>query len=131
MPGLTVIEPFNDHIADTVDYRNFRLLKKSSFYDDDAAKELHEMAKKIAVKVRDRTISGKDPMSIFAFLQKFKSVCEARGIHESTERCLLKKFLLSPAEVAVEALVTLTCFAKGFRGGALKTYSAVFQLLVE
>lgn len=46
--SFRIIEPVSDCFAATVHYRNFHLLKKLSFSDDDAVHELHKLAQKIA-----------------------------------------------------------------------------------
>lgn len=55
--GLRAIEPVNHHLTTTVDYRNNRLLNKSSHYDDDMAHKLDKIEKKISVQMKDRTFS--------------------------------------------------------------------------
>lgn len=59
VPGFMVIEPVNDRFTAAVDYRNYLLLKSPSRCDEDAEQELYEGAKKIAVLMKDSTISEK------------------------------------------------------------------------
>lgn len=79
---MIVIKHVNKLFADAVDYRNYRLIKKSTRYEDDVANKLNKMTKKTAVQMKDRTVSAKDPVSIIAFLQNFKAACNACNIHE-------------------------------------------------
>lgn len=78
-----------------------------SQYDDDIAKELHKRAQKIAVQMKVCTFSGKVPMSVIVFLQEFKSVCYASGIHGSGSIGLSKKYRIGSAKSAVEERGTL------------------------
>lgn len=96
VPGFNVTVPINDCFTAAVDYRSYHRLKKSSRYGNDLAHELHRMAKKVAVQMKDRTFSAKDPLSVVAFLQRFKSACDADGIHEGAARWLIKQFLTGP-----------------------------------
>lgn len=91
VPGIKVIEPVNDHFEAEIDYQNYRLLKKTFRYDDNVAHELYKMAKKIAVYLKDRTFSGKELISVIAFLLEFKLACDACKMHESKAMWLLKK----------------------------------------
>lgn len=76
--------------ADAVDYRNDKTIKKSAWYEDDVANELKRMMNNTAVQMNDRTFSGKDPVSIIAFLQNFKATCDAWDIHEEADVWLSK-----------------------------------------
>lgn len=69
IPGLRVVEPVINLSAAHMDYRNFRLHKKSSHYDGDVINKLHRMIMKRAVQIKDGISSRKEPMSVIAFLQ--------------------------------------------------------------
>lgn len=51
------MEPVNYSLAAAVDYQNYCLLKKSSCYEEDVTHDLHKMAKKIAVQMKDSIFS--------------------------------------------------------------------------
>lgn len=78
---LKVIEPVKDRFAAAVHNQNDRLLKRSSRYDDDVAKELHKVAKKLSVEMKDSTISGKDRMQLPAFSQDCECTYDACKTH--------------------------------------------------
>lgn len=71
VPGLRVLDSFNGRFSSGVNHRNYRLLKKSCHYDDDVEHELHKMAEKMAVRMKDHIFSGKDTLSVVAFLQVY------------------------------------------------------------
>lgn len=68
VPGLRVVELDKYRFTVTPDYQIWRLLKTSSGYDKDVAWELHKMAKKIAVQLKERTFSGNELISLIAIL---------------------------------------------------------------
>lgn len=59
LPSLRVIEPVNELFVAADDPQSYRLLKKPSLYDENAAHELHKMSKKIAVQMKKCTLRGK------------------------------------------------------------------------
>lgn len=59
-------------------------MKRLFTYDDDVVHELHKIAKKIAMQMKNPTFSGKDPMSLIVFLQEYKSACGSYRISEGT-----------------------------------------------
>lgn len=75
----------NELLSNAVKYCRYRLSKTSARYDDDVANELNKRTKKTTVQIKDRTFSGRDPVSIIAFLQNFKTACDACNIHEGTD----------------------------------------------
>lgn len=101
--GLRIIEPFNDYYTATVDFWTYRLLNKSSWYDDYVAHELQKMSKKIAVEMKNRICSGKDMVLVIAFLQELKEAWEACEIHEGTATWLSKKDPTGLAKAVVKA----------------------------
>lgn len=56
--ACSIIKSVNELFADAVDYRNYRLIKKSAWYDDGIANELNKMAKKTAVQMKNRIFNG-------------------------------------------------------------------------
>lgn len=58
-------------------YQNYRPFEKPSCNDKNVAKELHNMSKNLAVKMKDHTSSGRDAMPVIAFLQEYKSACDS------------------------------------------------------
>lgn len=131
VPGFKVIVPVNERLAAAVEYRYYLLLKKSSYFDDDATHERQNMAKKIVIQLKDGIFSGKNLMLIFAFLQELKSTCDVCRIHEHPAMCIFKQFLTCTVNAGVEKPVTLTRFVSFYHEGALKSYSAIVQFLLR
>lgn len=60
-PRLTVIRPVKKLFSNAFDYQSYRLIKKFSRYDHDTANKVSKMTKKIAVQIKNETISDKHP----------------------------------------------------------------------
>lgn len=63
--------------VNAVDDQKYRLIENLALYEDNVPNELYKMTKKTAVQSKDGTFSGKDQVSIIAFLQDFKAACVA------------------------------------------------------
>lgn len=129
VPGLKVIGPVNDRFVTAVENQNYGLLKKSSGQDYDVAHKPQKMAKWIAVQTNYRISSGKESILVIVFLQEFKSVGDACGIHKGAIIWLSKQYLAGPAETAVKPRVTLTNSAKFYQEDPFKSYSTIVQFL--
>lgn len=89
------------------------------------------MARKIAVQMKYRAFSGRDRISVIAFLQECKLAWHTFEIYKNTPMWLFKKFLTSPAEVAERALVTLASSADFYHKGILKSNSVIVQFILK
>lgn len=125
VPRCEVITANNDRFATAVNYPNYRYLNKVSLYDDDVEHELHRMAKKIAVQMKDRTFPGKDPSLVIAFYNEFKSLSDECGVPEDVAKRLFKQCLADPAKAAVKARLTLRNPSNFHHDGASRSYSTV------
>lgn len=67
VPGLAVIRPVNKLFANVVYHRSYRLIKKSTRYENDVADELSKITKETAVQMKDRNFPGNDSVSIIFF----------------------------------------------------------------
>lgn len=129
LPGLRVVELVNDRIVTTLSYWRYGLLKKLYHYDNEFAQQLHYRVKRIRVQKQHRTISGKNPMSVSAFVEGCKSACDGCGLHEVAEMWRFEDFFTGPAEPAVKMRGRLTSSANFSDQGALKSYSATVQFI--
>lgn len=100
-----VIKPVEDVVRKAADYHTYRLIKQLARYDDNVEHELHWMARKTAVQMKNGTISGKDHMSVIAFLQGFNSAFDACGIKDGTVIWLFTYYVNEPADADFESLV--------------------------
>lgn len=77
IPSIKLIESGNNSFAATVDFGSYRVLSELYCYDIDVTIQLQKMAKKIAVQMKDRTLSRKYPTSLTTILQKIKFAGDA------------------------------------------------------
>lgn len=87
------------------------------------------MARSIAIQIKYRIISRKEPMSVIAFFWEIKWACDACRIHEGVALQVLKQFLTGPAEAGVKARAMETSTINVHYEGALKSYCAILQVL--
>lgn len=98
-----VVEPVNHSFVAAVNYRNYSLLKKSSYYGDAFAHDLHKMVKRIEIRMKDPSFPGEDPTPGIIFLQEIKSACDACRNFESAAMSLFEQFLAGQTKAAVKA----------------------------
>lgn len=70
-------------------------------------------------------------MSVFAFLQQFKSACDTWWIHESAKMWLFEQYLTNLTMAVVKARVTLMNSANCPSVSAVKSYFVIVQLLLK
>lgn len=61
VPCVTVIKLVKDMFTDTIDYRNYGMIKYLTRYDNYVANELDKMTEKATVQMKYGAFSGKDP----------------------------------------------------------------------
>lgn len=87
----------NDLFREVIEYRTYCLIEQSVRYDSNVTHEFHPMAKRTAEQMKDKMFSEKYFISVFAFSQEIKSVCETCGTTEEAAMCLSKRFLTGPS----------------------------------
>lgn len=127
--GPKVIEPVNDMFSAILGYRTYHLIKKSARYDADGANELHWMAKKTAIQMKDRMFSGKNSRSVIAFIQDFKYACDACKMYEGATVWLFKQFSTGLAEAAVKSRICLPNSISSTDYEFFQFYSSIVQFL--
>lgn len=85
------------------------------------------MAKKISVLMKNSTFYRKDPMSIIAFLQYFKSACDACKSFGGTTTWIFKQYLTDPDNAIVNPKFALPNFSSFYTKGTQKSHSTIFQ----
>lgn len=73
----------------------------------------------------------KDPISVIAVLQEFKSACDVCRIYEGIVMWLFKEYLTDPVNSVVEAWAVFSNFINFFLEAALISYSAVARFLFK
>lgn len=130
VPSVTVIKPVNELFPNADYYQNYRLIRKSAWYDNDESNELNKMKRKTAVQMKDQILKRKDPVSIISFLQIFKAECYARTIHRGDTMLLCKHYLSGPVENVIKARVELPTMTAKKQKGSLTSYSEISSYLL-
>lgn len=95
------------------------------------ASDLNRITNNTAVQMKDRNFSGKDSVSIIAFLPDFKAACDACNFHESTAVWLLKHYPNGPVRSVINAHVVLQTETARTQEGCLTFYSAIGNYLLK
>lgn len=90
-----------------------------------------KIPRKIALHMEDRIFSGKDSLSITAFLQGFKTACDSCSIHDNATLWLFKHHLTGPIEAVRKARVALSKETAGSKERRLASFSAIFNYLLR
>lgn len=88
-----------------VDYRSYRVIRKSPRYEDNVASEILEMREKVAVYMKDQALNGKDSILAINFLTQFKGACDSSAIREGTAVWSFKDMVNGLALAAFQALL--------------------------
>lgn len=129
--GFKVLNSMSDQFTDAVDYHQYWVSKTSTSYDDDVARELRCITKKVALQMKDSTFDRRDPVLIIAFLNDFKDSYDAYKIDKGTAFWILKHFLTGPVKFVIKAQVVLPSKTSQTWKECLTTYAAVVKFLLK
>lgn len=79
---LEVIEPPNDLIAKTIDYRKYRPASRWTRKNSSVTSRNNRMGNKLDVQMKTQTCSGQDPIAVLRFLAQAKTACDPNGVSE-------------------------------------------------
>lgn len=68
---LQVLSTLNDRFQEALDYRLYRLVDKSFYYDDKVIRSVSKSAKRLQVQVKSQKLDSLDPISILSFFPYF------------------------------------------------------------
>lgn len=71
------------------------------------ANEVNEKTRKMVAEMENKNFNGKEPLSIIAFLQEFKSICDELHIYDSAQIWLFKNYLNGLVESVIRACAML------------------------
>ena len=86
----------DSRFAPSLDYRYYRLIKRSEHYTAQTAAKVARWTRQIEASFKLR-FSGADPLAILQFLGAFVDAANANGIREGAALFILPSFLDSPA----------------------------------
>lgn len=87
------------------------------------------MVKNFVMQIKNRTFFEEDPISLVAFLHKFRSACDTCGVFDVVEMFLFNQSLTDRDETAVSGLVALSHYVKVYQDGALMSFYGIVPLL--
>jgi hypothetical protein len=93
---LSPAECHDSRFAAVLDYRYYRLIKRSDHYTAHTASRIAKWTRQIEASFKLR-FSGADPLAILQFLGAFVDATNANGIREGAALFILPSFLDSPA----------------------------------
>ena len=93
---LSPAECHDSRFAAVLDYRYYRLIKRSDHYTAQTASRMARWTRQIEASFKLR-FSGADPLAILQFLGAFVDATNANGIREGAALFILPSFLDSPA----------------------------------
>lgn len=79
---LKRIRPLNEKFAKLVDYRTYRLLRRSQTYNLRVARKTARCQKKLNAQMKGHFFSETDPISALNFLQRFRTACSHNELTE-------------------------------------------------
>lgn len=104
---FSVTRSVNDCFTEALQYRKHFLADNSSCYDDEVARCVARLAKRLQVQIKSQTLESFDPISVICFLSNFKLVCDTNRVHKRAAPWLIHFFVKRPAEDALNARIAL------------------------
>lgn len=87
--------------------------------------------KKVTFQIKDGIFSGRHPKPAIAFLQDFRSACDACEINEGAEMSLFTQYFFGLAEAAEKFRMTLPNSVSTGNEEALRPYSKLVNFLFK
>ncbi|CAN8069191.1 unnamed protein product [Agarophyton chilense] len=94
---LEVHQPLNNMFTKAVDYRNYRLINKSSEYTQEVVQKTTKHHKKLSFQMAGTTFADTDPIAVIEFLQKFKLAWDQNWVSEGAAMWLFQFYLKGQA----------------------------------
>lgn len=89
-------------------YGSCCLADQSQHYDDDLARHIAKMAKRLEVQLKLQMFDGSNPITILSFLLAFQMACDTNITHAGVSMWLFPSFVKKPACAALSARTCLT-----------------------
>ena len=127
-----MIKPLNDLFSKAVDYRTYRLERRSSRYDAGTARRVNRYRKKLDVQMKTHTFSGQDPIAVLGFLARFKMACDHNGLTEGAALWCFLFYLTGQAHALLQSrLHGNTLAVDTEQRELLETYPEVFNFMLR
>ena len=124
--------PLNDLSTKAVNYKTYRLERRSVRYDSTIARHINCYRKNLDVKMRSHTFSGQDPIAVLGFLARLKMACDHNGITEGAALWCFQFYLTGQAHALLQSRLNRNTMAVDVeRRELLRTYSQVVNFLLR
>lgn len=77
-----VIKPLNALFTKAVNYKAYRMERRSTRYNSEIALRISRIRKKLDVQMKSHTFSGQDPIAVLGFLARCKMACNHNGVSQ-------------------------------------------------
>ena len=98
-----MIRPINNLFTKAVNYKTYRLERRSARYDSTVARHINRYRKKLDVQMRSHTFSGQDPIAVLGFLARLKMACDHNGITEGAAVWCFQFYLTGQAHALLQS----------------------------
>lgn len=107
------------------------LLRSPARYDNGVRKVLAMMTEETTVQMKERILSGKDPVLTIAISQDFKVVCDTCKIFEGLAIWVVKHYFNDPVESVIKACVELQAETAKAQEACLTLQPAIVNYFVK
>lgn len=129
--GLTIYKTLHRILADVHKYWYCHLIKKPTWYSNDAANELNKLAGWNTTHMKERPFNGKYSVSIIYVLKDIKAAWEACNIHEGAYVWLFRWYLNGPGTSVFKFNIFLPRETTKMQEKCSQSYSAIVKYLPE
>lgn len=128
--SLTVIEPVNAYYWTALDYHTYFQDYQSPHSDNEVARTVAKMTKRLEVQLKSQNFDGSDLIFIPIFLPALQITCTTNGIHEGPVMWLFYFFMEMPAAAALSSRTCLINSGCLRQEGKLTSQSQVINYLL-
>ena len=129
---VDVIKPLNELFTKAVNYKTYRLARRSAQYNSEVARHISRIRKKLDVQMKSHTFSGQDPIAILGFLARFKRVCDHNGVSQGAAVWCFQFYLTGQAHALLQSrLIGNTMAVDSEQRDMLESYEEVFNFLLR
>ena len=131
-PKLAIIRPTREIFAKAVNYKSYRLQNRTDTYTSATSSRVTKLEKKLKIQMGSHTFSGKDPITVLAFLARFRDACDKNDVAAGIAVWCFQYFLTGSARHLVASrLVGRTMATDADQEDMLSTYDEVVNFLLH
>lgn len=127
---LIVMRPENKLLADAPDHISSLPFKKCTRYENEVKKKLNKMATRTAMQMKPNIFSGKNAVSIIAFLQIFKAAYDASSNFETAGMRAFKYYAAGPVEAVIKPQKVFWAETARSKNRSLTWFAAIVDYLL-